>query len=95
MEQILIIDVKVIVQNRENQVWFDRYVKALQQSDLADLKIIEDISLDVDEYVTNESIESEDTMMILENYVQEIADNIDKENVSTILKSLYMEAINL
>ena len=87
--------VKVIVQNRENQVWFDRYVKALQQSDLADLKIIEDISLDVDEYVTNESIESEDTMMILENYVQEIADNIDKENVSTILKSLYMEAINL
>ena len=34
-------------------------------------------------------------MMILENYVQEIADNIDKENVSTILKSLYMEAINL
>ena len=87
--------VKVIVQNRENQVWFDRYVKALQQSDLAALKIIEDISLDVDEYVTNESIESEDTMMILENYVQEIADNIDKENVSTILKSLYMEAINL
>ena len=70
-------------------------MKALQQSDLADLKIIEDISLDVDEYVTNESIESEDTMMILENYVQEIADNIDKENVSTILKSLYMEAINL
>ena len=67
----------------------------MQQSDLADLKIIEDISLDVDEYVTNESIESEDTMMILENYVQEIADNIDKENVSTILKSLYMEAINL
>ena len=30
-----------------------------------------------------------------ENYVQEIADNIDKENVSTILKSLYLEAINL
>jgi hypothetical protein len=87
--------VKVIVQARENQVWFDRYIKQLQQSDLADLKIIEDVSLDIDEYVTNENIESEDTMKVLEDYVREIGENIDQENVSSILKSLYLEAINL
>lgn len=85
--------VKVIVQNRENQVWFDRYIKSLQDSDVADLKIIEDLSLDMVD--VDENLETEDTITILENYVQDLEDSIDKTNVVNILKSLYTEALNL
>ena len=85
--------VKVIVQNREHQVWFDRYIKSLQDTDVADLKIIEDLTLELDQ--VDESMEAEDTMTILETYVQDLEDSIDKKSVVTILKSLYSEAINL
>lgn len=40
-------------------------------------------------------MEAEDTMTILETYVQDLEDSIDKKSVVTILKSLYSEAINL
>ena len=85
--------VKVIVQNRENQVWFDRYVKALQDSDVADLKIIEDITVELDD--VDESVKMEDTVTILESYVESLEEAIDKKNVTSILKSLYVEALDL
>ena len=85
--------VKVIVQQRTNQVWFDRYIKSLQDTNVADLKIIEDLTLDLDD--VDESLETEDTMTILETYVQDLEDSIDKTSVVTILKSLYTEALNL
>ena len=43
----------------------------------------------------DENLETEDTITILENYVQDLEDSIDKTNVVNILKSLYTEALNL
>ena len=60
---------------------------------MADLKIIEDLSLDMVD--VDENLETEDTITILENYVQDLEDSIDKTNVVNILKSLYTEALNL
>ena len=85
--------VKLIVQNRDNQVWFDRYVKALQNADVADLKIIEDVTLELDD--VDESVKMEDTMTVLESYVESLEESIDKKNVTSILKSLYVEALDL
>lgn len=85
--------VKLIVQNRENQVWFDRYVKALHNSNVADLKIIEDVTLELDD--VDESVKMEDTMTVLESYVESLEESIDKKNVTSILKSLYVEALDL
>lgn len=85
--------VKLIVLKRDNQLWFDRMVKALHNADVADLKIIEDISVELDE--ANESLESEDTMTILEKYVDDLEETVDKSSVVKILKTLYLEAIDL
>lgn len=85
--------VKLIVQNRTNQVWFDRYVKALQNANVADLKIIEDVTLELED--VDESIKMEDTMTVLESYVESLEESIDKKNVTSILKSLYVEALDL
>ena len=58
-------------------------VKALHNADVADLKIIEDITVELDE--ADESLESEDTMTILERYVDDLEET-DKTSVVKILK---------
>ena len=60
---------------------------------LADLKIIEDLSLDLE----NGSVvmETEDTMSLLDNYIDEIDLKANKGNIKSVMRSLYMEAIEV
>ena len=60
---------------------------------MADLKIIEDLTLDAPEI--KEDVKMEDTMSILETYVMDLEESVDKKNVVNILKSLYVESLNL
>ena len=78
--------VKVIVEDKKDQVKFDSLVRRLQAADLADLKIIEDMSYELDDV---DDVEIEDTLTILE---QCVSDFENKEGIFKILKSLYMEA---
>ena len=68
-------------------------IKAIQQADVADLKIIEDLTLDAPEI--KEDVKMEDTMSILETYVMDLEETVDKKNVVNILMSLYVESLNL
>ena len=82
--------IKLIVEEKKDQVLFDKTLKQITDSNVADLKIIEDSFVYLDD--VDESIEQEDTLSILQNCVKEI-DN--KEEVFGILKSLYVEACRL
>ena len=82
--------VKVIVEEKKDQVKFDSIVRRLQAADLADLKIIEDMSYELDD--VDDDVEVEDTLTILEQCVSEF-DN--KKDIFKILKSLYMEAVEV
>tara|TARA_Y100001973_G_C5084266_1_gene274045 strand:- start:299 stop:832 length:534 start_codon:yes stop_codon:yes gene_type:complete len=79
--------VKVIVEDKKDQVKFDSLVRRLQAADLADLKIIEDMTYELDD--VDDDVEIEDTLTILE---QCVSDFENKEGIFKILKSLYMEA---
>ena len=78
--------VKVIVEEKKDQVKFDSLVRRLQAADLADLKIIEDMTYELDDV---DDVEIVDTLTILEQCVSEFE---NKEGIFKILKSLYMEA---
>ena len=82
--------VKLIVEEKNDQIKFDQVVRRLQAVDLADLKIIEDVTYDLDNVETD--VEVEDTLTILEHCVSEF-DN--KDDIFPILKSLYMEAVEV
>jgi len=82
--------VKLIVEKKEDQVLFDKTLKKITDSDIADLKIIEDTFVHLDD--VDDSLESEDTLSILQNCVKEI-DN--KDEIFGILQSLYVEALRL
>tara|TARA_A100001201_G_scaffold143403_1_gene144903 strand:- start:1725 stop:2747 length:1023 start_codon:yes stop_codon:yes gene_type:complete len=79
--------VKLIVEKKTDQVKFDQTVQKLQSVGCADLKIVEDLSVDLDD--VDDAIETEDTLTTLERCVSDL-DN--KDDVFAILKSLYLEA---
>ena len=85
--------VKLIVEDKGDYAKFDYAVTQLQNSGLADLKIIEDLSVDLEN--NNAVMESEDTMTLLDNYIDEIDLRVSKDNVKSLLRSLYTEAIEL
>ena len=82
--------VKLIVEKKEDQVLFDKTLRQINNSDIADLKIIEDTFVYLED--VDDSLEQEDTLTMLQNCVTEI-DN--KDEVFGILKSLYVEALRL
>ena len=72
---------------------FDYKIKELQNMGLADLKIIEDLSVQIEN--GSSVMETEDTMTLLDNYIDDIDLKVDKDNVKSIMRSLYMEASEL
>lgn len=82
--------VKLIVEKRENQILFNNTVKMLYDSGVADLKIIEDATLEFEGI--SDDIETEDTLTLLDKYVDEVEYSVDKQSIKTTIKSLYLEA---
>jgi hypothetical protein len=87
--------VKVIVKQKTNPYLFDLYMTKLQEMGCADIKSVEDhMNLDL---VDEDSIinEAEDTITILEKYVNSLDITHHKDRIDNIVKALYHEAANL
>tara|TARA_Y100000289_G_scaffold58485_1_gene63750 strand:- start:171 stop:1205 length:1035 start_codon:yes stop_codon:yes gene_type:complete len=85
--------VKLIVEDKGDYVKFDHTVKELQDMSLGDLKIIEDLSSELSG--SDSVLETEDTMTLLDNYIDEIDLKVNKSNIKNVMRSLYMEASEL
>ena len=83
--------VKLIVEEKGDNANFDYNVKLLQDIGLADLKIVEDLSVEMGAEV----METEDTLTLLDKYIDEIDLKVDSNNVKNIMRSLYIEACEI
>jgi len=81
--------VKLVVEEKKDQVKFDKVVSLLYDVGVVDLKIIEDLSVELDEV---EHLETEDTLSLLERYIDDSECQADKQSVKDIIKTLYLEA---
>ena len=88
--------VKLIVVNKKDLYGFDKFTDKLLSADTFEVKIIEDFSeLDANN-VSDEIVEnSEDTITLLEKYIDEIDVSLDKARLKNTMKSLYSEAQDL
>ena len=85
--------VKLIVVNKKDLYGFDQFVDKLLKADAHEVKIIEDFSELDPANVSDEIIEkTEDTMTLLENYIDELDVTLDKERLKGTMRSLYTEA---
>tara|TARA_B100000287_G_scaffold55470_1_gene48681 strand:- start:557 stop:1603 length:1047 start_codon:yes stop_codon:yes gene_type:complete len=85
--------IKIIVEKKTDSSKFEFFISQLYAAGVHEIKIIEDPSFEQD---LNEEIdiEKEDTLTILEKYVDGI-EHSDKPALKSILKTLYVEALEL
>lgn len=87
--------VKVVVINKTNPYLFDKFMNNLYDKNPIDITIAEDFT-DLTEGLDDDIIDqAEDTLTILNKYVDTIQENgIDNNKLKTILRELYVEALN-
>ena len=85
--------VKVIVRKKSDTKKFEKFVDKLYASNVADLKVVENFVVeDPEEF---EVFESEDTLSILNRYIEEAEIALDKSVIQNIMRTTYQEACEL
>ena len=88
--------VKVIVVNKKDLYQFDKFIDKLLQADAHEVKIVEDFSELDAENVSDDIVENtEDTMTLLEKYIDELDVTMNKDRLKNTMRSLYTEAQDL
>jgi hypothetical protein len=85
--------VKVIVRKKSDTKQFEKFIDKLYSSNVSELKIIENFQIQESEDF--EAFDSEDTMSILNRYIEEAEVNLDKSVVQKLLQEVYQEACEL
>jgi len=85
--------VKLIVRKKTNPKKFEKFVDKMYNSNVHELKIIENFVIQESEDF--EAFESEDTLSILNRYIEEAEINLDKSTVQKMIQEIYQEACEL
>lgn len=85
--------VKVVVRKKTDSKKFENFIDKLQSSNVAELKIVENFQFI--ESKTFEEIENEDTLSILNRYVEDAEINLDKTIIQKMIQEVYQEACEL
>jgi predicted RNA methylase len=83
------------VKEKTNPYLFDLFIDKLQQSGASDIKVVDDhLNLDLTD---DDSIvdEAQDTLTIMNKYIETIEFRGDKKRVEHFIRELYQEAVNL
>ena len=82
--------VKIIVKKKSDTKKFEKFVDKLYKTGVADLKIVENFQLmDTEDFETEES---EDTMSILNRYIEESETELNKTVIQSLIRHIYQEA---
>lgn len=84
--------VKLVVEKRTDFKKFDKYVTAINEAGIHDLKIIEDLSDFSEENIDTDKLDLDDTPTLLSNYVDEVETDLDKDRLKREMNLLYLEA---
>ena len=83
--------VKLIVRKKTDQTKFERFVDKLYNSNVFELKIVENFQLiDNEDF---EAFESENTLSILNRYVEESEIDLEKSRIQNMISDVYQEVL--
>ena len=85
--------VRVIVRKKTDTKKFEKFVDKLYSSGIAELKIVENFQIQESEDF--EAFESEDTLSILNRYIEEAEIKLDKSIVQKMIYEIYQEACEI
>lgn len=84
--------VKVVVVNKVNQKQFDKLLDKIYNIGVHELKVIEDFSDFDATFVSDENLQLDDTLSLLNSYIDDVDTTANKERIKTEMKRLYVEA---
>jgi DNA repair exonuclease SbcCD nuclease subunit len=85
--------VRVIVRKKTDLKKFEKFIDKLYSSNIAELKVVENFQIQENEEF--EAFESEDTLSILNRYVEESEIELDKSIIQKLISEVYQEACEL
>ena len=85
--------VKVIVRQKTSPIKFEKFIDKLLSAGVADLKIVENFQLI--EAGDFEVEESENTLSILDRYIEESDTELDKSIIQKLMRQVYQESCEL
>ena len=85
--------VKVVVKKKSDQVQFEKFLDKLYNANVAELKVVENFALQ--EAAEFEAFESEDTLSILNRYIEEADIDLDRSRLQKLIQEVYQEACEL
>lgn len=86
--------VKVIVRKKTDQLKFDKFIDKISKTNPIELRIAETIDINDEDFDYDET-EIEDTLSILNKYVEEVEFDLNKDIVKNLIKEVYREALTL
>ena len=84
--------VKIVVINKQDGFTFDRFVDRIQNQDIYELKISENFSEFVGENVDNENLRIENTSELVDDYIDGVDTELDKDKIKIQMRELMTEA---
>lgn len=86
--------IKIVVTNKNDYYLYDQFLNKLYKSEVHEIKILEDLSDFSEGSVNTEQVNIENTLEVLEHYIDSVADESNKDRISSFMKALYLEALN-
>lgn len=83
--------VKLVVNENKDKSKYEKFIDSLVSANLQDLKIVEQIKIN-DSFDASDHIENEDTLSLLNMYVDESEITLNKNNLKSLLNSIYQES---
>ena len=84
--------VKVTVVNKSDAFLFDRFIDRIQNQDIYELKIAENFQEFVGENVNDEGLNVEDTYQLVEDYIDGVDTDLEKDRIKVSMRELMTEA---
>lgn len=83
--------VKVVVENKTDFFKFEKLIESLYNANVLDLKIIETM-VEKDKKDVDINLEITDTLSLLNEYIDEVEMSVNKNELKSIMRSLYIES---
>jgi hypothetical protein len=83
--------VKLVVENKTDFYAFEKLVESLYNSNVLDLKIIETM-VEKDKKDVDINLEITDTLSLLNEYIDEVEMSVNKNDLKSVMRSLYIES---
>jgi len=85
--------IKIVVNEKRDYQMFETLVDRLYNVGVHDVKIVETL-VDVEDQVDLE-VSTKDTLTLLNEYIDEVEMTVDKSDLKSLMRSLYIESCNV